>query len=289
MDQLLLRIHTQRVFVDSDAPCCVLDLNLVIRAVNPAYLTVTGRGQDDLVGLSIFEAFPANPDDPDADWRRSLRCSLEAVLGESRRHRMPLQRHDLRSPAPGEAFVRRYWDVVNSPLRDDDGRVLGILHHVEDVTPVVDAALATSGTTSEQGLSGADITHNLVRMLVHETLAHDQTRVEVEQLRTALASRVVIEQAKGVVVATLGCTPDQAFAALRNRARSTSRRLHDVCRDVIAAAGDPEAGADATPVRWAQADTAPVVLSRPDAPQAAGPPSDPGPGPRPAAPPRPRR
>jgi GAF domain-containing protein len=45
--------------------------------------------------------------------------------------------------------------------------------------------------------------------------------VEVAQLRQALTSRVWIEQAKGVLAATRGVSPDEAFQRLRARARSS--------------------------------------------------------------------
>jgi hypothetical protein len=60
--------------------------------------------------------------------------------------------------------------------------------------------------------------------------------VEVAQLRQALTSRVWIEQAKGVLVATRGVSPDAAFQQLRNQARSSSRKLADLAREVVQAA-----------------------------------------------------
>jgi hypothetical protein len=59
---------------------------------------------------------------------------------------------------------------------------------------------------------------------------------EVAQLRQALASRVWIEQAKGVLVATRGVSPDDAFQQLRKRARSSSRKLADLAQEVVQAA-----------------------------------------------------
>jgi ANTAR domain-containing protein/GAF domain-containing protein len=60
--------------------------------------------------------------------------------------------------------------------------------------------------------------------------------VEVAQLQRALASRVWIEQAKGVLAATQGVSPDAAFQQLRARARSSSRKLADLAQEVIQAA-----------------------------------------------------
>lgn len=55
----------------------------------------------------------------------------------------------------------------------------------------------------------------------------------VRQLQGALDSRVVIEQAKGVVIAVTGADVDQAFAELRAYARTSRRRLSDVAQDVV--------------------------------------------------------
>ena len=57
--------------------------------------------------------------------------------------------------------------------------------------------------------------------------------VEVAQLRRALTSRVWIEQAKGVLAATWGVSPEVAFQQLRKRARSSSRKLADLAREVV--------------------------------------------------------
>src|SRR5512132_1310979 len=56
---------------------------------------------------------------------------------------------------------------------------------------------------------------------------------EVAQLRRALASRVWIEQAKGVLAATRGVSPDAAFQQLRKRARSSSRKVADLAQEIV--------------------------------------------------------
>jgi len=54
-----------------------------------------------------------------------------------------------------------------------------------------------------------------------------------EQLQVALDSRVVIEQAKGVLAHTHSVTPEQAFELLRNHARDAQRRLADVAGQIV--------------------------------------------------------
>ena len=58
--------------------------------------------------------------------------------------------------------------------------------------------------------------------------------VLIDQLNDALQTRIVIEQAKGMLVEREGLEMDQAFSRLRSEARNTNRRLTDVARDVIA-------------------------------------------------------
>jgi ANTAR domain len=64
-----------------------------------------------------------------------------------------------------------------------------------------------------------------------------------EQLSAALTSRVVIEQAKGVLVERAGVDLAEAFARLRAYARNGNLRLTDVARAVIDGTLDPAAWA----------------------------------------------
>jgi AmiR/NasT family two-component response regulator len=57
-----------------------------------------------------------------------------------------------------------------------------------------------------------------------------------EQLQVALDTRVVIEQAKGFLMAE-GCSPEEAFEALKAKSQSENRKLRDIAADVVA---DPE-------------------------------------------------
>jgi GAF domain-containing protein len=54
-----------------------------------------------------------------------------------------------------------------------------------------------------------------------------------EQLQAALTSRVVIEQAKGMLAEYLRMSVDEAFQLLRSYARDRNRKLSDVARAVV--------------------------------------------------------
>jgi PAS domain S-box-containing protein len=55
----------------------------------------------------------------------------------------------------------------------------------------------------------------------------------VDQLEKALLSRVVIEQAKGVLIGRYGVDAAQAFEALRSASRASNVRLHDLARRTV--------------------------------------------------------
>lgn len=74
-----------------------------------------------------------------------------------------------------------------------------------------------------------------------------EAQVLTEQLNQALNSRIVVEQAKGMVAEREGLDMANAFARLRNHARRHNRRLADIAFEVIdgtlpAAALDPLPG-----------------------------------------------
>ncbi|MCL2534898.1 MAG: GAF and ANTAR domain-containing protein [Nocardiaceae bacterium] len=68
--------------------------------------------------------------------------------------------------------------------------------------------------------------------LLHKRAAHS-AQEEAAQLRQALTSRIIIEQAKGMLAESAGCTPAVAFEALRHYARTHGRPLHDVAAEVV--------------------------------------------------------
>jgi len=60
-----------------------------------------------------------------------------------------------------------------------------------------------------------------------------EAQVVNEQLNHALNSRVVIEQAKGMVAERAGLNMERSFSALRTYARNQNLRLVDVAHDII--------------------------------------------------------
>lgn len=61
------------------------------------------------------------------------------------------------------------------------------------------------------------------------------------QLQTALDSRIVIEQAKGILAERESISPDEAFEKIRRQARSQQRKLHDLAAEIVATISQPGA------------------------------------------------
>jgi GAF domain-containing protein len=68
--------------------------------------------------------------------------------------------------------------------------------------------------------------------ILQERAAREQELV-AGQLQVALNSRVIIEQAKGILAERLQVTPDQAFMAMRQYSRDNNRLLTQLAGDVI--------------------------------------------------------
>ena len=66
-----------------------------------------------------------------------------------------------------------------------------------------------------------------------------QLRLSVTQLEHALAARVVVEQAIGVLTERQHHSPREAFERLRKVARSRGRKVHDLAKEVVMSANDP--------------------------------------------------
>lgn len=123
-----------------------------------------------------------------------------------------------------------YESVLAVPMRLRDDR-LGSLNLFFDR----DATISAEDRKAIQGL--ADVA---TISILHEQSLKEQT-IARDQLQRALDSRVVIEQAKGVIATSENVDMDEAFRRLRARARDGRARMSEVARELIArSTGDAE-------------------------------------------------
>jgi transcriptional regulator with GAF, ATPase, and Fis domain len=102
-----------------------------------------------------------------------------------------------------------------------------------DVIGALNLFRTSPGALSDTALRAAQALVDVatIGLLQERSIRHQE--ILTEQLQAALHSRVIIEQAKGLVAERLGIDMDGAFAALRGHARSRNLKLSDVARAVI--------------------------------------------------------
>jgi PAS domain S-box-containing protein len=110
----------------------VLTPDWVFTDANEAYLRVTGRTLDQLVGRKLFDAFPGDPKDPST---QQLIDSLEQVGRERKPHHIALIRYAIAREIDGQQVLEeRFWSASHLPVLNDDGDLVAILQHTVDVT-----------------------------------------------------------------------------------------------------------------------------------------------------------
>lgn len=121
-----------------------------------------------------------------------------------------------------EALAAGFHSVHALPMRLR-GTVIGALSllHIEP------------GEMRHADIAAAQAMADVATIAILQHRATLEAQVVNEQLNHALNSRIVIEQAKGMVAEREGLTMEQAFSTLRNHARNHNLRLVDVARDVI--------------------------------------------------------
>lgn len=92
---------------------------------------------------------------------------------------------------------------------------------------------AKPGTLSKDDQRAAQALADVATIGVLSERGAQDRELLVEQLEGALISRVLIEQAKGVLAAAEGLDMEDAFTRLRSAARGSNRRLVEVAREVV--------------------------------------------------------
>jgi GAF domain-containing protein len=142
-----------------------------------------------------------------------------------------------RWPTFAPAAVQRGINSVHAIPMRVHGRTIGALNLFRAET----GRLAERDVPLGQGMA------DIAAVALIQERAMRETRGVVQQLQGALNSRVLIEQAKGVLAERGRVSVDAAFASIRGYARDHNSRLSDVARDVIDRRLDAAALAELSP------------------------------------------
>ena len=128
----------QSIFTNSPICACVFSPSAdpVILDVNDAFLRNLGYIRAQMVGQRLFAALPEDPDDPNDTGVAALGRSLARAIDTGQPHALPTQRYPIRTIGEdgAEIFVERFWNAVNTPIFDAQGKLLCIHHVTIDVT-----------------------------------------------------------------------------------------------------------------------------------------------------------
>jgi serine phosphatase RsbU (regulator of sigma subunit) len=197
------------MFAETPSPYLVLRPDLVILEVNRAYLKATGRTREDLIGQHLFDAFPDNPDDPDADGVQNLSASLQRVLNLRKQDTMALQKYDIPIMGRPGAFEERWWSPVNTPILNPDGTVKCIIHRVEDVTAYIKAHSSEHRSSIAREALEAELysrARELQRLNEELRLAHKREREVALTLQEAMLQSPDLARHDNIAVRYLPAT-----------------------------------------------------------------------------------
>ncbi|MCM2354710.1 MAG: ATP-binding protein, partial [Pseudobdellovibrio sp.] len=133
----------------------ILDPQFMIVAVSNAYAKATLTTREYLVGKYIFEAFPDDPNDKNATGITNLRVSLQNAVRLKQPDSLAVQKYPIRL-ANGE-WETRYWSPINTPILNDQGEVIYVIHQVEDVTEFMNLKTDRSELLSKADQMEAEI------------------------------------------------------------------------------------------------------------------------------------
>ena len=86
---------------------------------------------------------------------------------------------------------------------------------------------------SQVGIDAAQALADIATIAILQHRSARESQVVNEQLQNALNSRIVIEQAKGMVAESEGLNMEEAFYKLRHHARCHNLRLAEVAQNII--------------------------------------------------------
>lgn len=158
--------HFQAVFEVLPSPLMVMNTDLEIIAMNQAYLDVTGRSRESLIGRNIFAALPIGEES-----RRLVQDSLERARNEGSVDVLPLLAYAI---PRGGVMEPRYWTCTHVPIRGEDGKVAFILQTPQDISELkglrdLTAKDVCTGDAGGEVLQRAETMQSLNESLLAET------------------------------------------------------------------------------------------------------------------------
>lgn len=186
-----------------------MDTELVIVGASDAYLRSVERTEEELIGQYIFDAFPANPENPDSTNLAAVKASIDRALASRIPDNTPILRYSVPVTKAGrEVFEERYWSAVHTPVLNDSGEPMMVIQNAIDVTSLYEIDNESNNLILRPTPSTPKQTEEFNRVQLHEALSRILNN-EREHLRS------LFDQAPGFVAVLMG--PNHVFE-LANKA-----------------------------------------------------------------------
>jgi PAS domain S-box-containing protein len=198
-----LAVDLADAFDASPNPYMLLTPELRFAGMNRAYLEVTQRTREELIGVHIMDAFDAGGDDTNA---AQLLASFERVLATGEADHIAVLHYAIPLP-DGEGRVRysdKYWSCSHSPIRDETGAVRYILQHTSDITELQQLRRRI-GPIGDEPISALEAMLSGRVLARAENIQADNQRLETERNRLL----EMFMQAPGFVAVMSG--PEHVF------------------------------------------------------------------------------
>ncbi|WP_190300344.1 PAS domain-containing sensor histidine kinase [Rufibacter hautae] len=109
--------------------------HFTILEVSDDFLHTAGKERHHVIGRSVFEVFPENPQENAATGPSTLKESFHKALASKKPDHMPIVRYDV--PNIDGQFEERYWAACNKPVLNEEGEVRYLIHSTSDITDQV--------------------------------------------------------------------------------------------------------------------------------------------------------
>ncbi|MCU1400967.1 MAG: hypothetical protein JWN62_4076 [Acidimicrobiales bacterium] len=123
--------------------------------------------------------------------------------------------------------MNEYWGA-----RDGAPRSVRIAADTDELVAQRDQIRAEGEPEAESdrsNLSGSDHSEQTAQLICELVRLSE----EVENLKAALRTRAVIDQAKGIIMAAQRVDADHAFQVLREQSQHENRKLRDVAAEIV--------------------------------------------------------
>lgn len=134
-----------------------------------------------------------------------------------------------------DARADRRWEDVLPRMADE-----GVLSSMSIPLPVQGAAIGalniyarTAGSFDETSVGVGQQLASFAAVAVANAVSYAKVAEQADNMQLAMASRAVIEQAKGIVMARVGCDADAAFRLLVEQSQHENRKLREVAAELV--------------------------------------------------------